>query len=452
MKKITTVTFLFLSVFLFSKYASLHADVYSHTFDRKTWDAFGEQDLSGVSWKAQGEVGKYFGYDKKKGQQFGSKADPEMELTLSTSGITGTIASVKVSTSGYSGIQANVSVSVGGVAFDPASQSLTTKNAEYAFSGSAAGEIKIFWKQTVGKGLCVKKIEVEYAASGATATVAPLFSPKGGTYTTPQSVSLTSATENAKIYYTLNGDEPSSASTPYTGAIKVNATTNIKAIAYDSSNANPSAVVSQDYVIVSLKGEGTKEKPFSVADVKLANNSLGDEPKWVQGYILGVPYEGADGNLTAVDLEAPFDSNTALILADDPAEKDLKKMIPVQLPVGDLRSKLNLKENPTLVGRQLAVKGVLTGYFGDTPGIKEAKEYVLMPLTSLPELVATAAVWTADGKIYFEAQAGDLLEIYNAAGQQLALIRAAEGLNVLELDACGLLLVKINNRMQKLVL
>ena len=58
----------------------------------------------------------------------------------------------------------------------------------------------------------------------------PTFSPASGTYTTPQSVTLSDATSGATIYYTLDGSTPSSSSAVYVGAISVTATTTIKAI------------------------------------------------------------------------------------------------------------------------------------------------------------------------------------------------------------------------------
>lgn len=88
-----------------------------------------------------------------------------------------------------------------------------------------------------------------YKLQPTTGTAAPTFTPPAGTYTSAQSVELASTTTDAKIYYTTDGTEPTSASTPYTGAINVAATTTIKAIAYDASNANPSAVVSALYTI-----------------------------------------------------------------------------------------------------------------------------------------------------------------------------------------------------------
>ena len=97
-------------------------------------------------------------------------------------------------------------------------------------------------------GIRVSTLWSDIVGAVAGATADPVFTPAAGTYTEAQSVTLSSTT-GAKIYYTTDGTEPTSASTLYTGAINVAATTTIKAIAYDASNANPSAVVSAVYTI-----------------------------------------------------------------------------------------------------------------------------------------------------------------------------------------------------------
>ena len=93
-----------------------------------------------------------------------------------------------------------------------------------------------------------------YAASTiATATyvlqaAAPSFSAAAVAYTPNQSVTLSSATSGAAIYYTTNGATPTTASAKYSGAITLSSTATVKAIAVAANLAN-SAVSSASYTI-----------------------------------------------------------------------------------------------------------------------------------------------------------------------------------------------------------
>ncbi len=69
----------------------------------------------------------------------------------------------------------------------------------------------------------------QYGIGAAAAT--PTFKPAGGSYSTPQSVTISDATAGATIYYTTDGTTPTSSSTKYTGAIAVSSTETIEAIA-----------------------------------------------------------------------------------------------------------------------------------------------------------------------------------------------------------------------------
>jgi hypothetical protein len=67
---------------------------------------------------------------------------------------------------------------------------------------------------------------------GLPPTSEPYFNPPPGTYLTPMRIELFSATAGAEIYYTVNGDSPTLASTKYTGTpVAFVGTTTLKAIA-----------------------------------------------------------------------------------------------------------------------------------------------------------------------------------------------------------------------------
>src|SRR3989304_6116962 len=80
-------------------------------------------------------------------------------------------------------------------------------------------------------------------------TIPPAVTPsvEGGTYTSSQSVKLT-ANESARIYYTTNGSNPTTASSVYTTPIIVSTSLTLKYFAVDGAG-NASSIQTQTYVI-----------------------------------------------------------------------------------------------------------------------------------------------------------------------------------------------------------
>ena len=85
-----------------------------------------------------------------------------------------------------------------------------------------------------------------YAIETPAAT--PTFSPAAGKYTGTQSVTLSTTTPGAAIYYTVNGATPTTASAKYYGALTISANTTVEAMALASGSLN-SAVASAGYTI-----------------------------------------------------------------------------------------------------------------------------------------------------------------------------------------------------------
>jgi hypothetical protein len=88
-----------------------------------------------------------------------------------------------------------------------------------------------------------------YTISSTSQTLpAPTFSPSGGSYSGPQSVTISDGTAGTAIHYTTDGTTPTASSTTYTGPITVSASETLQAIAVKTGYTN-STVASAAYTI-----------------------------------------------------------------------------------------------------------------------------------------------------------------------------------------------------------
>jgi Chitobiase/beta-hexosaminidase C-terminal domain/Legume lectin domain/Fn3 associated len=85
--------------------------------------------------------------------------------------------------------------------------------------------------------------------SGLPAASTPVITPSSGTFSSPQTVTITDATAGSTIYYTLDGSQPTTSSTKYAGAFTVSTTTTVKAVAtapnFTQSNTATSVITIQ---------------------------------------------------------------------------------------------------------------------------------------------------------------------------------------------------------------
>ena len=141
---------------------------YSYTFENKVFSALETKNLGGVDWTLGGRTNDdqtYYGTDNSgRGHQFGSSSHAFYSLLLSTSGISGTIQSVKVNASTASGSDGKLSISVGDISY-LSNQVLTTSATDYTGNGSSSGTIFISISQTKIKALYIKSITVVYSAT-----------------------------------------------------------------------------------------------------------------------------------------------------------------------------------------------------------------------------------------------------------------------------------------------
>ena len=98
-------------------------------------------------------------------------------------------------------------------------------------------------------GMADSSVNIGVFTIQTTTVATPAFSPAPGSYTTTQSVTISTSTSGSTIRFTTDGSTPSeTAGTVYSGAITVSGTTTINAIAYESGYTD-SAVATAIYTI-----------------------------------------------------------------------------------------------------------------------------------------------------------------------------------------------------------
>lgn len=100
------------------------------------------------------------------------------------------------------------------------------------YDGLANNSYTFFSDNADAFALSHKNIYIYRKADKPVTLPLPVIDPKAGTYVDPQTVTITCGQENARIYYTLDGSDPTDASQLYTGPFVVDASCTVKAKAY----------------------------------------------------------------------------------------------------------------------------------------------------------------------------------------------------------------------------
>lgn len=112
------------------------------------------------------------------------------------------------------------------------------------------------------------------------------------------------------------------------------------------------------------EGNGSYASPYNVTSALAAASGTG---VYVKAYIVGCVN---DKSISTASFDASnMTSQTNILVAASADETNAANCMPVQLPSGDIRSKLNLKDNPSNLKQEVLLYGNIEKYFSVT-GIK----------------------------------------------------------------------------------
>lgn len=198
---------------------------------------------------------------------------------------------------------------------------------------------------------------------------APVISPDQVAYNEGDEceVTITTQTDEASIYYTLDGTNPTSSSIPYDNPFTLTETTTVKAIAIKDDKS--SDITSKLF---------TFTKPVTLNNVSVAEAIAAYNPDSkienvaVVGYIVGV---ADNGTMKQCIFDLGHEVKSNIIIADNPNEVDPANCMPVQLSSGTtIRTALNLVDNPSNLKKKVVITGIIEKYC-NVAGLKSPKEY-----------------------------------------------------------------------------
>lgn len=121
----------------------------------------------------------------------------------------------------------------------------------------------------------INTITITYEASGADVVATPII--RGENNFRKSSEITIEAADGMDVYYTLDGTEPTTASTKYASSFTITETTTVKAIAYDAAKAKASEVVSTTF---------NKMQTLTCAEAAALCTATATEEKYIiHGYV-----------------------------------------------------------------------------------------------------------------------------------------------------------------------
>lgn len=255
------------------------------------------------------------------------------------------------------------------------------KDSDYEYVISTSYR-KLFVKSE-GAAARITSITIEYTSpndtddpsgddSDVSSVSAPVFTPGSSSFSTASLTVSIDAAERCEVYYTIDGSAPSYTSPEEYHGTKGREVTIVgsaspiilQAIAVDPATSECSDISSATYTYVEVKNDGSKSKPYTVAELRTMSYSTNKQDLWVRGTICGA----LDGSNKLVTSGITIETNIAI--GDENAH------VAVQLPSNSkLRNHANLKDHPYMMGKELLVKGDLVQYLVPFVGVTGPTDY-----------------------------------------------------------------------------
>lgn len=124
-------------------------------------------------------------------------------------------------------------------------------------------------------------------------------------------------------------------------------------------------------------GDGTKENPYTVADVQHfdVSNNFKSDLVWVKGFIVGSAKSKIETYYPVTEGVEAQASN--ILIADAASETSTNKFVPVALAYNtSIRSSLNLVDNSDKLGKEVLLQGKIQAYFS-IAGVKDLAEAII---------------------------------------------------------------------------
>ena len=131
---------------------------------------------------------------------------------------------------------------------------------------------------------------------------------------------------------------------------------------------------SYDYEIGSGQGADPGTTQATAYSVSQAKEHIGEKGVWICGYVVGGDLSSAK---EGISFTPPFSSMTNIAIASRSSVTSKSSCMSVKLPKGDIRTAVNLVDNPDLIGRKIYLKGDLIAAYYGIPGVENITEYAL---------------------------------------------------------------------------